>query len=49
MNGGRHRAPAAAVDDGDQVDLTQLLGRKIRSSLIAQWESKIQQEIQSTY
>jgi hypothetical protein len=35
--------------DGDrQVNLSQLLGRKIRSSLIAQWESKIQQEIQST-
>lgn len=38
----------AANGGEEQVNLAQLLGRKIRSSLIAQWESKIQVELQST-
>lgn len=33
--------------DASVMDLSHLLGRKIRSSLIAQWESKIQQEMQT--
>jgi len=38
---------SGASSDGSNL-LPKLLGRSIKNSLIAQWESKIQQELQSS-